>query len=240
MSDPEDIPADGAAERALRLNAGEADAALARRAEADPAFAAEVEAWDARLAPLYDEIDPVEAPAGVWPRVAAAIGPEAANDNRAARFWRGWAMASTGLLAASVAGLAFLIANPRVEERLIVSTPDFQPVSVSTLMSEADPDMPVATLTYDPQTGSLYIAPTMQMATPENRAMTLWVTMTDGSVHRIGSIDPSHAQTHSVSEDMRPMAAEAPIVTVSLEPMDQPDSPVPMGPVVATGQVRRL
>jgi anti-sigma-K factor RskA len=36
------------------------------------------------------------------------------------------------------------------------------------------------------------------------------------------------------------MAAEAPIVTVSLEPMDQPDSPVPMGPVVATGQVRRL
>ncbi len=240
MSEPDNIPADEAAERALRLNDGPTDQALAARAASDPGFAAEVEAWDERLSPLIEEIASVPAPAGVWPRVEAATAPAAANDNRTARFWRGWAMASTGLLAASVAGLVFLIANPRVEREYIVSSPDFQPVSVSTLMSEADPDMPVATITYDPQTGSLYVAPTLQMAMPENRAMTLWVTMADGTVHRVGVIDPSQAQMHEVSEDMQPMAAEAPIVTVSLEPMDQPNAPAPMGPVIATGEVRRL
>ena len=240
MSEPDDIPADEAAERALRLNDGPTDQALAARAASDPTFAAEVEAWDERLSPLIDEIAPVLPPAGVWPRVEAATAPVAANDNRATRFWRGWAMASTGLLAASVAGLAFLIANPRVEHEYIASSPDFQPVSVSTLMSAADPDMPIATITYDPQTGSLYVAPTMQMAMPENRAVTLWVTMADGSVHRVGVIDPNQAQMHEVSEEMQPMAAEAPLVTVSLEPMDQPNAPAPMGPIIATGEVRRL
>ena len=123
MSEPDDIPADEAAERALRLNDGPTDQALAARAASDPTFAAEVEAWDERLSPLIDEIAPVPPPAGVWPRVEAATAPVPANDNRATRFWRGWAMASTGLLAASVAGLAFLIANPRVEHEYIPLRP---------------------------------------------------------------------------------------------------------------------
>jgi len=234
-----DIPSDEAAERALRLNDGATDAALGRRAETDAAFGAEVERWDERLAPLYDEITPVDPPATVWPRVAGGIAPPAANDN-ATRFWRRWAMASTGLLAASAAGLVFLIANPRVEERLIVSTPDFEPVSVATLMSATDPDMPIATITYDPHTGSLYVAPTMQMAPGEGQVATLWLMTPEGGVHRVGGIDPAHAQTHSVPMEMRPMAADAPALAVSLEPADNPDSPAPLGPMIASGEVARL
>lgn len=235
----DDIPAD-AAERALRLNDGAADAALAARAEADPAFAAEVTAWDERLAPLYDEIAPVPAPATVWPRVAAATAPDPANDNASLRFWRGWAVGSTGLLAACAAGLVFLIANPRVEERLVVSTPDFQPVAVANLMSASDPNMPIATVTYDPQTGSLYVAPTMQMGPHEGQVPTLWLMTPEGGVMRVGGIDASHAQTHSVPMEMRPMAAEAPALAVSMEPADNPNSPTPLGPVVASGEVSRL
>ena len=238
MTDP-DNPADEAAERALRLNEGAADAALAARTQADPAFQAQVEAWDERLAPLYDEIAPVQPPATVWPRIAQRITPIAANDNTV-RFWRRWAMVSTGLLTASAAGLVFLIANPRVEERLIVSTPDFEPVSVATLMSATDPDMPIATITYDPHTGSLYVAPTMQMAPGEGQVPTLWLMMPEGDLHRVGGIDPAHAQTHALPMDMRPMAAEAPALAVSLEPADNPDSPTPLGPVVASGEVARL
>ena len=242
---PDDLPADDAAERSLRLNDGEADAALAVRAEADPAFGAEVEAWDERLAPLYDEIAPVEPPLTVWPRVAEGIRPQAANDNMATRFWRGWAMASTSFLAASLAGLAFLIANPRVERHYVnrpvpAETPDFRPVSVATLMSSADPDMPIATITYDPQTGALYVSPTMQMTPEAGQVPTLWLMTPEGGVMRVGGVDPSHAQTHSIPMEMRPMAADAPALAVSLEPADNPDSPTPLGPVVASGEVARL
>lgn len=246
MSDTQDdIPADDAAERALRLNAGAEDAALATREETDPAFAAGVDAWNERFAPLYDEIDPVAAPAAVWPRVSAAIAaPRAANDNMATRFWRGWAMASTSFLAASLAGIAFLIANPRIEERIVErpvpTTPEFQPVSVATLMSATDPDMPIATITYDPQTGSLYVAPTMQMAPGEDQVPTLWMMTPEGGVMRVGGIDPAHSQTHSIPMEMRPMAQDAPALAVSLEPADHPDSPTPLGPVVASGEVARL
>lgn len=238
MTDP-DNPADEAAERALRLKNADADAALGRRAKTDAGFGAEVAAWDERLAPLYDEIAPVQPPATVWPRIAEAIAPNAANDN-AARFWRRWALASTGLLAASAAGLVFLIANPRVERHYVSPTPDFEPVSVATLMSATDPDMPIATITYDPQTGALYVAPTMQMDMGEGQVPTLWLMTPEGGVHRVGGIDPAHAQTHSVPMDMRPMAAEAPALAVSLEPADHPDSPTPLGPMVASGEVARL
>ncbi|MBN8552189.1 MAG: anti-sigma factor [Caulobacterales bacterium] len=244
MSDPTDIsgkvPADDAAEFALRLNDALVDVAQAERVEADPAFRAQVEAWDERLAPLFDEIEPVEPPLTVWPRVADSIRPRAANDDTAMRFWRRWAIASTALLAASAAGLAFVLANPRIERHYVSPTPDFQPVSVATLMSADDADMPVATITYDPQTGSLYVAPTMQMAPGEDQAPTLWLMTPEGGMHRVGGIDPSHAQTHSVPMEMRPMAADAPALAVSLEPVDNPDSPTPLGPVVASGEVARL
>jgi anti-sigma-K factor RskA len=107
-------------------------------------------------------------------------------------------------------------------------------------MSATDPDMPIATITYDPQTGALYVAPTMQMDMGEGQVPTLWLMTPEGGVHRVGGIDPAHAQTHSVPMDMRPMAAEAPALAVSLEPADHPDSPTPLGPMVASGEVARL
>jgi anti-sigma-K factor RskA len=246
MSDTEDdIPADDAAERALRLNAGADDAALAIRAETDPAFAAGVDAWNERFAPLYDEIEPVTAPLTVWPRVSAAIAaPRAANDNMATRFWRGWAMASTSFLAASLAGMAFLIANPRIEERIVEvpvagETPAFQPVSVATLMSATDPDMPIATITYDPHTGALHVAPTMQMDMGET-IPALWLVDGEGQTTLVGAVDPAHAETHSLPSDLRPTASGAMALAISLEPMGEPLAPQARGPVVAVGEVARL
>ena len=240
---PTDDFGDDAAERALRLNDGPADAALSVRAETDPAFGARVEAWNERFAPLYDEIEPVAAPLTVWPRVAEAIRPAAANDNMATKFWRGWAMASTSFLAASLAGLAFLIANPRVEREYITPpaapAPEFQPVSVATLMSAEDPDMPIATITYDPQTGALHVAPTMQMEMAET-IPALWLVDDQGQTTLVGAIDPAHGQTHSLPQDLRPTASGAVALAISLEPMGEPLAPQARGPVVAVGEVSRL
>ena len=79
-----------AAEHALGvLSSAERRAAEQRMAE-EPAFAALVEAWRERLAPMSDRLSPVAPPDRVWAAVLRALP---ANDNQAARgvlrFWRG-------------------------------------------------------------------------------------------------------------------------------------------------------
>ena len=95
-----------AAEHALGvLDARERAEAETRMAK-EPAFAAEVEAWRHRLAPMLDAIEPVPAPQGVWTRIEAMLP---ANDNSAVmnklRFWRNSAVGGFALAAASLAGV---------------------------------------------------------------------------------------------------------------------------------------
>ena len=80
---PDDIIAPDqilAGELALRvLNPADEAAARAREAS-DPAFAAEVVAWNTRLADFVADVAPVAPSSAVWPRLEAATAP-AANDN---------------------------------------------------------------------------------------------------------------------------------------------------------------
>lgn len=240
MSAPEDMePLDPAAERALRLHSGAEDEALARREAAEPAFAAEVAAWNERLAPLYDEIAPVPAPAGVWPRVEAGVAPAAANDDAPVRFWRRWAVGSTALLAASLAAVGFLIVNRPVVERIVeVPGPaQVQHVTVATLVG--DGEQPIAMITYDPATGALHVAPTRRLE-PGETIPTLWLVNPEGGTTLVGAIDPTTPQTHSLPETLRPVANGAAALAISLEPAGEPLAPQARGPVVAVGEVSEL
>lgn len=230
---PEAAP-DEAAERALRLGDAATDARLAEREARDPAFARQVEAWHERLGPLYEEFAPVEPPAGLWPRIAARLA--AANDN-AVRFWKRWAYGSTGLLAASVAGLAVLAVNRPVVERIVEVPAPAEAVRVATLAGEDG--MPALVVTYDPHTGSLFVAPTMQMR-PGDAIPTLWLVMPEGGTRLVGAIDAEHAATHSLPQEIRPTAMQATAFAISLEPAGEPLAPQARGPVVAVGEVSRL
>ena len=123
MSDPSP-PIEGedltAAEYALGvLDRSERTAAEAR-ASREPAFAAEVQAWDERLSPLIGAIASVTPPATLWPRVVRAIdGTAAANDSGRAgptrhtvAFWRNWALGATA--AAALALVVLAIRPPQV------------------------------------------------------------------------------------------------------------------------------
>ena len=114
MTDPTDTEDTEAlaGELALRVLSPEAEAAARLREANDPAFAAEVEAWNVHLSVFAGEISPVEPSHGVWPRIAAGITAPA-NDNARLTFWRRWAVGSTGLLVASVAAMAILLVQPR-------------------------------------------------------------------------------------------------------------------------------
>jgi anti-sigma-K factor RskA len=228
-----------AGELALRVLSPQEEAAARAREASDPGFAAEVDAWNERLAGLADQTSPVEPSPRVWPRVEAALPPPvAANDNRRLAFWRTWAVGSTGLLAASLAAVVALLAQPEPVSQAPAPAGPMAVTRVATLTLENG--AAAMTLAYDPATGELYLAPTEAMA-GDTRVPHLWLVMPEGGVQLVGAIDGSATSRHNLGAALSGTAGQARAVAVSMEtPGHTPAANKPDGPVVAQGELQRL
>ena len=242
MTDPTDIEGMDedqalAGELALRVLSPAEEAAARAREAADPAFAADVESWNERLAGLADDIPPVAPSPYVWPRVEAGLPPVAANDNRLA-FWRTWAVGSTGLLAASLAAVVVLLAQPSPVPPAPAPEAPVAVTRVATLTLENG--HAAMTIAYDPVSGELYLAPTDKMA-GDTRVPHLWLVMPEGGVQLVGAIDGSATSRHNLGRALSGKAGQARAVAVSMEtPGHTPAPDRPDGPVVASGDLQRL
>jgi anti-sigma-K factor RskA len=241
MTDPTDISGMDedqalAGELALRVLSPAEEASARAREAAEPVFAAHVEAWNERLAGLAEGIVPVEPSPRVWPRVEAGLtAPAAANDNSVV-FWRRWAIGSTGLLAASLAAVVVLLAQPTPTPVAPAAPTAVTRVATLTLENGAA----AMTLAYDPGTGELYLAPTEAMA-GDVRVPHLWLVMPEGGVQLVGAIDGAHTSRHSLPQPLSGVAGQAQAVAVSMEaPGHTPAADKPDGPVVASGELQRL
>lgn len=235
--DPADEDRALAGELALRVLSAEEERAARARERSDPAFAAEVEAWNAHLAAFAAEIAPVTPSSAVWPRVESAIQP-VANDNGRVAFWRTWALASTALLAASVASVAILLARPEPAP-IAPSAPEGGVTRVATL-SLTDGGAPVVALAYDTATGKLFIAPTTALSR-ETGVPHLWLVKPEGGVRLVGAIDGSATSRRTLTALLADEAGQARAVAISLEaPGHTPAADAPDGPVVATGDLQPL
>lgn len=242
MTDPTEI--DGmdedlalAGELALRVLSPEDEAAARAREAADPGFAAQVDAWNERLGGLADGIAPVEPSPWVWPRVEAGlVPPSAANDNSVV-FWRRWAIGSTGMLAASLAAVIVLLAQP-TPAPIAPPAPPPAVIRVATLTLESG--AAAMTLVYDAGSGELYLAPTAEMAS-DTGVPHLWLVMPEGGVQLVGAVDGSATSRRSLGQALFGPAGTANAVAVSMEaPGHTPAPNKPDGPVVAQGVLQRL
>ncbi|MDP3405627.1 MAG: anti-sigma factor [Brevundimonas sp.] len=230
-----------AGELALRV-LSPADEARARAREAsDPAFAAEVQIWNDRLAALAEEIPAVQPSTDVWPGVEARIGAAAApaaNDNGRAGFWRAWALGSTGLLAASLVAVAVLATRP-APVPVVQPAPVGGVTRIATLSLESG--TPAVTLVYDTVTGNLFLAPTAPMD-PDAGVPHLWLVRPDGAgVQLVGAIDGSASSRHTLDSVLAATADQARAVAISMEaPGHTPAADRPDGPVVASGELQAL
>jgi anti-sigma-K factor RskA len=228
-----------AGELALRVLSPEEEAAARAREASDPGFAAEVEVWNDRLAGIADQVAAVEPSPTVWPRVEAGLPqPVAANDNRRLAFWRTWAVGSTGLLAASLAAVVVLLAQPDPRAPVPVPTGPATVIRVATLTLETG--AAAMTIAYDAATGELYLAPTEAMA-GDTRVPHLWLVMPEGGVQLVGAIDGTATSRHNLGAALSGTAGKASAVAVSMEvPGHTPAADKPDGPVVAQGELQRL
>ncbi|MGZ6049509.1 MAG: anti-sigma factor [Phenylobacterium sp.] len=227
-----------AAEHALGvLSSAERRQAELRMAQ-EPEFAALVEAWRERLAPMGDQLAPVAPPQAVWASVLRGLP---ANDNLAAarglRFWRGATAAAMTLAAASFALAVFVGNRPPVT---IQPQPPGQLLDAS-LVSQSGAPVPLFVAAYDPVRKALIVTSLVTPNTDPAHVHELWVIPSDGKPRPLGIIQPGKTQAMPMPEKYLPSLAEGSALAVSVEPPGgSPKVDAPTGPITAVGKLAKI
>lgn len=228
-----------AAEHALGvLNSVERREAETRMA-ADPAFAAEVEAWRARLAPMAEVMTDVPAPHDMWVRIERSLG---SNDNAAVtqglRFWRG---ATAGSLTLAAAGIAAAVMLGNRPPTVIAPTQPTGQLLDASLVSQSGAPVPLFVAAYDPARKALIVT---SLVTPNNdpaHVHELWVIPADGKPRPLGILEPGKTKAIPMPEKLLPSLAAGSALAVSLEPPGgSPKVDVPTGPITAVGKLAKI
>jgi anti-sigma-K factor RskA len=212
----------------------EARRAAEARMRSDPAFLAEVERWQALLAPLVDELDPVLPPASVWAGIAAETAPHATPTPAPALrkgLWHSLPLWRTlGLAGPALAALALVIATPSQPPVAPGAPP---PALLSASLKAAD-GTPLLAATFDPLRGTVVLTPAngpdMQGRVPE-----LWVIEGETPPRSLGVIALAAPNAHTVPSSRLSGLQPGVTLAISMEPIGGSPTGLPTGPVIATG-----
>ena len=202
---------------------------------ADPGFAAQVEAWRDRLAPLAQAVAPVEPPAGLWGRIERALP---ANDNQGLakrlRFWRSLSAGAFALAAASVTVAVLSAGRPPV----VVTQPAAQGQLLNASLTNQAGPMFVAA--YDPDRKALIITSLVRPGADPVHVHELWLIPADGKPRSLGLVEPGSSHRMPMAEDLAPMVLEGAALAISVEPPGGSAQAGPSGPVAAMGKLSKI
>ena len=225
-----------AAEHALGVLSESERAAAEAKMARDPTFAAQVDAWRLRLAPMALAIEPVAPPPGLWERIERVL---AANDNgagvrRRLRFWRGATLAGMAMTAASLAAVVFLaVQQPQAPPR-----PPMAPMMNARLMGAGGEPMFLAA--YDPERKAIMVASLAPPMDDPGHTHQLWLIPADGRPRSLGVIGAGVSKAMPISEPMAQMTVEGVSLAVTVEPLGGSRLDRPTGPMAAVGKLARL
>jgi anti-sigma-K factor RskA len=230
--DPAD-PGDGgkliAAEYVLGVLGAEERRELERRLEQEPALAAEVAFWEARLTGLADAVAPVAPPQATWSRIEAAIEEPQQRTSmwQSLAFWRTFGVVSSALAAASIAALAYIGFVPGARTPLL-----------ATLSGGAGQPNFVASVT---ATGNSLVIVPAALLTTDQRSFELWlIPAGDTRPHSLGLIQPGQPIRLEIPRDLAGRLTSDATLAVSVEPLGGSPTGLPTGPVIAAGKLTNL
>jgi anti-sigma-K factor RskA len=244
MSEAPDLTEDEAlaAEHALGvLNARERAEAETRMAR-DPGFAADVEAWRGRLAPMFDGIEPVTAPSGLWPRIERMLP---ANDNGQIlgrlRFWRNAAVGGFAVAAASLAAVVVQVSQPPITiERQVPISPQGQMLSAS-MVSQEGQAQPLFVASYDPDRKALIVTSLLPEGSDRDKVHELWLIAGQDNPKSLGLVESGKAKVIALPTEVMQKMSEGAALAVSEEPPGGSKNPAgPSGPVIGVGKLSKL
>ena len=231
-----------AAEHALGvLDARERAAAEARMAT-DPAFAADVEAWRERLAPMLGGVAAVPPSPELWRRIERLLP---ANDNGALmnrlKFWRNSAMGGFALAAASLAAVVVQVNQPPITiERQVPVAPQGQRLAAS-VVSQDSRVQPLFVAAYDPDRQSLIVTSLLPEGSERDKVHELWLIAGQDKPQSLGLVEQGKAKMIALPTELLAKMSEGAALAVSLEPPGGSPSPDgPTGPVIGVGKLSKL
>ena len=226
-----------AAEYALGILKGEELVEARGLAASDGDFAREVEAWNERLAPLFDEMDEEAPPEAVWLRIKAGIDGDRGGDvvelKRRLGWWKGMSAAASAI----AASLALVVAFDATRPPPVVEAPARADMMVASLMSSDKAMMMSAA--WKPSEKRLMVMPGNMPPEP-GHSHELWIIPADGKPRSLGLISGEGPHRMAVDEAMAPMFAEAATLAISVEPEGGSPGPGPTGPVIASGALAKV
>lgn len=221
-----------AAELSLGVLEGEERAAAFRSLLADPGFTPEViDAWERRLAPLYDAYVPVVPPEMLWSGIEGRIADRLQSHPaaRQLRWWRAGALASAAV-AASLALVIVLRPTPPLAYR--------PPVQVAVAQMVGAPDGPTILARYDPASGGLKLRSTGMES--GSLAPELWVIPADGKPRSLGLIASGAESRLAVSPSYRRFMTEGATLAVTMEAVTGAPHQAPSSAPIAAGKISLL
>ena len=204
-------------------------AAFARRLLVEPQLKSAVDAWEARLLPLLDDVAPVTPPAAMLAAVEQRLFPDSQSQSfrwLGIRFWQSLAAAlSIALVALAAAYIA-----------------DWPPrgagsgAYVAELTSETG-SLKLLTL-YDPQTGVLRLN-RLSGEPAAGRSFELWLLAGETPPVSLGLIPDAVTGSLRLPEELR-RAAETGTLAVSDEPAGGSPTGQPTGSIVAAARLNSV
>lgn len=245
MADPVDMNDRDAmaAELALGLLDGDERAAALRLQLSDTDFAAAVEGWRDRFAPLSAGFASASPPAALWAAIEARLGSDeeipaiaempSAISRRLGR-WRAAAIGSSALAAVLLAAIVLRPAPEPVIQPVPVAAD--RPVTIAQLAGESGGALLAARYMDEP--GELMIRsagmPTGDLA-PE-----LWVIPADGVPRSLGLVAIDGMTRVTVPIELRGMMADGATLAITMEPADGAPHEAPSSAPIAAGTISTI
>jgi len=217
------IPSDPEARDALAaeyvlgtLEAREA-AEVARAIAIDPALAADVARWEARLAPLQDLAQPESPPPGLWKRIEAALDPQPVPRRKS---WDGWRLGAFGATAVAAGLAAFILLRPAPEPGLM-----------TVLLT--DRDQPAWLVQADAE--QIRLASLNTRPAPPDRVLELWALPQGATAPTSLGLIPADGRITVRPTTIRPSPGM--LIEITLEPPGGSPTGRPTGPVQFIGRL---
>ena len=187
----------------------------------------EVAAWQARLAPLTEAVEPVAPPAALWQHIEARLdGRPAARP----RWWERLAVWRTlsGVATAAAVALVAVLATPDAARPpiVVVLSPAAAPEAAAAL-----PATFVASISADGR--AMVTRPLTRVSVQADRALELWAVPPSGAPRSLGLISAERATVVQKGRVLVDTAAFA----LSLEPPGGSPTGAPTGPILYVGKL---
>lgn len=224
-----------AGEYALGLLEGEALLAARARLARDPAFAEAVAAWEARLAPLLDEVPGATPSPDLWQRITAELDQappegEVVTLQRRVRFWR---RVSVATATAATALVAVVVLRP-LPERPQPSLP--APMVASIPIAQTDLRL---TVTYLPERREMLVS-AAGLKPDGVHDHELWLVRKQGDPVSLGVISSGFDRRVHLQADIAAQLAPGARMVLTREPLGGKPPNKAAGPVVAEGSLSTI